>query len=158
MNEALQGVLIGFISSLAVSILTTYVTVRLSLKQFYSQRWWERKAEAYSSIIEQLSYLQYYYRKLEGAELGAESLDPDRRKELGKKATEAMEFLEKSAAAGAYAVSKETADAVFTLIQELVIVRGVAEGPMDLIGSSWEALTKCMAVVREQAKVDLQGN
>ena len=52
----LQGILV-----VIASVITTYVTVKLSIKQFYSTRWWEKQAEAYSHIIEHLSYLQYYF-------------------------------------------------------------------------------------------------
>ena len=38
-----------------VAIITSVVTVRLSVRAFSSQRWWERKADAYSSIINALS-------------------------------------------------------------------------------------------------------
>lgn len=44
-----------------VTAITAYITIRCSLKQFFSQRWWEKKVEAYSNIIEHLSYLQYYF-------------------------------------------------------------------------------------------------
>jgi len=47
-------------TGLFVAIVTPVITVRLSLKSFVSQRWWERKAEAYSQIMEQLSYSEHY--------------------------------------------------------------------------------------------------
>ena len=55
MSEITQGILIALIPALVVSIITAYVTVRLSIRQFYSQRWWDKKAEAYSQILEHLS-------------------------------------------------------------------------------------------------------
>ncbi len=47
-------------TGLFVAIVTPVITARLSLKSFVSQRWWERKAEAYSQIMEQLSYSEHY--------------------------------------------------------------------------------------------------
>jgi len=61
MSEFARDIFIYLISALIVSIITAYLTVKFSIKQFYSQKWWEKKAEAYSNIIEKLSYLQYYF-------------------------------------------------------------------------------------------------
>ena len=61
MSEFTQGILVALVPSMIVSIFTAYVTVRLSMRQFYSQRWWEKRAEAYSQIIEHLTFLQFYY-------------------------------------------------------------------------------------------------
>lgn len=51
---------ISLVPSIIIAIITSVVTVRLSLKQFYSQKWWEKKAEAYTNIIESLAIMQYY--------------------------------------------------------------------------------------------------
>ena len=39
------------VSGGAIAIVTAFLTVRLSLKQFRSERLWERKIEAYERII-----------------------------------------------------------------------------------------------------------
>lgn len=59
MDNFLQGFLIALMPAFLVSVITAYITVRLSVKQFSSQRWWEKKAEAYSHIIERSSELLY---------------------------------------------------------------------------------------------------
>ena len=45
--------------SLLVAIFTTLITVKLLLKSFKTERWWEYKRETYSKIIEKLSNLKY---------------------------------------------------------------------------------------------------
>jgi ABC-type arginine/histidine transport system permease subunit len=52
-------VVVGFGLSVIASIISAFVTVKLSLKQFRSERLWEKKAETYSNIIEHLSRLEY---------------------------------------------------------------------------------------------------
>lgn len=54
----LTQLLTGFVLSVAASIITAIATVRLSLSRFRSERWWERKADAYSRLIEELALLQ----------------------------------------------------------------------------------------------------
>ena len=53
----------SLVQSIVIALVTAYVTVRLSLKQFYSQRWWEKKAEAYSAIIHSLYQMKAYVEK-----------------------------------------------------------------------------------------------
>ena len=63
MIEIINNVLQIIIPGLIISIVTAVLTVRLSVKQFTSQRWWEKKAEAYSKIIENLSNLQFCFEE-----------------------------------------------------------------------------------------------
>lgn len=41
-----------------LAVITAAVTVRLSLRNFYTEKWWERQAEAYSEILESLSHMK----------------------------------------------------------------------------------------------------
>lgn len=43
------------LSGLAIAVVTAWVTVRLSLKRFRSERLWERKYDAYAEILNALS-------------------------------------------------------------------------------------------------------
>lgn len=54
----------NFIPAILVSIITAMVTVRLSIKQYQSQRWWEKKAETYNLIIKNLAELRYFIEDL----------------------------------------------------------------------------------------------
>jgi hypothetical protein len=51
-------VLLNLGSSLIVAIVTAALTVRLALRRFYSEKWWERKAAAYTAIIEALHHVR----------------------------------------------------------------------------------------------------
>ena len=61
MTNIIQEILSNLIPVVFVSIITAFIAVKLSIRQFYSQKLWEKKAEAYTQIVEQLSYLQFYY-------------------------------------------------------------------------------------------------
>lgn len=45
--------------ALIVALVSPVVTVRVALKQFYSQKWWEQKSEAYVGLIQFLSEYQH---------------------------------------------------------------------------------------------------
>jgi len=52
------GALITLISSLLVAIVTAQWTVRLALRRFYSEKWWERKSAAYTAIFESMHHIR----------------------------------------------------------------------------------------------------
>lgn len=70
----LMSVLLSLISAVVVAILT----VRLSLRQFYSQKWWEKKASLYSEIIGDLRKLFYCLKELYEVEIGEKELSNKR--------------------------------------------------------------------------------
>ena len=47
-------------AGLFVAVVTSVVTVRLSIKRFRSERWWERKVEAYTDLLSSLSDSKRY--------------------------------------------------------------------------------------------------
>ena len=44
--------------SLVVAIISAYLTARFALRRFYSEKWWERRAAAYTSIIESTHHVR----------------------------------------------------------------------------------------------------
>lgn len=48
----------GFASAVLVAIITSIITVRLALRRFYSEKWWEKKSSAYSEIIKSLHHVR----------------------------------------------------------------------------------------------------
>jgi hypothetical protein len=69
--------LITLLPSLVVAVFTSIVTVQLALRRFHAERWWERKTDAYSRIVEALNVVMgYWYARLQeertGQTLGAE--------------------------------------------------------------------------------------
>ena len=101
----MQGIFIALIPGVIVSIITAYVTVQLSMKQFYSQRWWEKKAEAYSHIIEHLSYLQFYFGEWFNEGANIKELGDSDKERLSEGYRQARESIAKATAIGAYNTS-----------------------------------------------------
>ena len=68
----------NLVVGLVIAVVSARVTVHFALKRFYSEKWWERKAEAYSSIIEALHHIRNYADhhmefEMRGAEIGRAS-------------------------------------------------------------------------------------
>lgn len=50
--------ILNLILPIFIAVVTAWFTVRFSLKQFYSQKWWEKRWEAYVTIIECLHHMK----------------------------------------------------------------------------------------------------
>src|SRR5882757_10898790 len=48
----------SFASTLVVAVVSSLLAVRLALRRFYSEKWWERKSAAYTAIIESMHHLR----------------------------------------------------------------------------------------------------
>lgn len=154
MSEFLQGLLVAFIPSFIVSIATALVTVRLSIRQFYSQRWWEKKAEAYSSVIEQLSYLHLYYGRWFDHLVGNRQLDDEDKAQLEARYRQATESVEKATAAGAYILSDQAATALREMTDRLNQIDPF--DPFEDVNKHYTAVKECIARMREYARADLK--
>ncbi len=154
MTEFTQGIFTALIPAIIVSIITAYVTVKLSLKQFYSEKWWEKKAVAYSHIIEHLSYLQYYFGEWFSEGLYEKKLTDKHKEKLSEGYRQARESITKAAAIGTYIVSDDTVTARVKLLRELE-----KEGPrgnwVGDIDRCYGSVKECITKIREYAKVDL---
>jgi hypothetical protein len=42
------------LSGLLIAIVTSFLTVRLAVWRFHSEKWWEKKAEIYAKLLEAL--------------------------------------------------------------------------------------------------------
>ncbi|MBQ0761128.1 MAG: hypothetical protein KBT72_15840 [Zhongshania sp.] len=48
------------IPGIFVAIVTSMITVRLSIRRFYEEKWWERKFDVYSKLFKALHHLKNY--------------------------------------------------------------------------------------------------
>ena len=45
-------IVLTLLTGIGIAAASSFITVRLSIKQFRTQRWWEKKVETYQKIIE----------------------------------------------------------------------------------------------------------
>jgi hypothetical protein len=51
-------ILVDLVQGIVVAITTSLIAVKLALRRFYSEKWWEQKLSAYTRIIEALSQMK----------------------------------------------------------------------------------------------------
>jgi class 3 adenylate cyclase len=97
---AVVGVIAGFFASYR------------AYRDFRRQRWWERRADAYTRLIEALSDLVSYYRAIAEADLVRADLSADRKAELDHQWSEASRLVDRAANSGAFLLSDQVAHAL----------------------------------------------
>ncbi|MFF2484610.1 hypothetical protein [Paenibacillus sp. NPDC058071] len=150
MNEFTSGLLMAIIPAVIVAMISSYITVRLSKSQFYSQKWWEKKEEAYSNLIEQISYLLYYFEKYSEHSIGIIEISEQERKQMEEEYRVVQKAVKKSAAVGSFIVSELSAKALTELIKELDIEK-VGCHMFDNFDRWFEATKSCINIIRKEA-------
>ena len=140
-----------FLIPFLVAIITSFLTVHLSIRQFRSQKWWETKAEAYTQIIQELSRLYYFYSEFCDVLEGTKTLSADVSKRLHTEHAEAEERISKAAAAGAFIISKQASDVLEKLILELTQKRDSHD-----VWDNYKSVKNCIEKIKAFAHADLK--
>lgn len=154
MSDLVTVLLNTIIPALLISIIASYVTVQLSLKQFYSQRKWDKKAEAYFQILEHLSYLQYYYGEWIDDFRFDLNISEDRKKKLLEGYLKSKEAITKASALGELVISASATKSMSELLHELFNQR-LNSNPDEAVDKSYGAVVECIKTIREEAKKTL---
>jgi hypothetical protein len=146
---------VTLISTVIGGMITAYFSVRLALKKFRTERWWEKKAETYTSAIEALFDIRAYSSETSDRLEVGRSLDDDRMQQLAKRSAAGRGELRRIAALGNLVVSKDCATRLDLLITELddpLYNRDLYEIASDTADISSKAITD----LRELARADLR--
>ena len=140
-----------YVMPLAVAVVTAVLTVRLSFRQFQSERWWDRKADAYSKIIEALHHLATFSSMTWGEVTETATYTDDYRAKLLESYRKAVIDLEMATGVGAYVISDEAAKVLADLAS-----RPKDENPWSALDDDVRAYSDALAKIRELAKKDLK--
>jgi len=80
----------------AIAVLTALITVYLALHRFRTEKWWERKAETYSHIIEALHSAKHTLEVNYKAEMNRHDIPAERDKTLNERSLQANDDIRKS--------------------------------------------------------------
>lgn len=142
------------VPGLLIAIFTSLLTVRLSIRKFHSERWWERKEQAYSNLLE----IIYGYVSYTSKHLG-DMFEPDQRsgEDKAKWEKDWRSYNEKYAKARGLAslhLSKKAIQILDQYDQEKQDARNDADW-IDWMESDLSASKKCLKSLIDEAKHDL---
>lgn len=99
--------ILKYLFSVSITVLGAVVSVRLALRRFYSEKWWEKKANSYTFIIESLVSMKAYYgAKLDCIESSRVS-DDQKEIELEKHHSKAKNDINRYLQMGQFTISPE---------------------------------------------------
>lgn len=94
-------------TSVVVAVFSAYIGARIALSRFYSEKWWERRAAAYTAIIEAVHHIREHADTNLAFSLAGKDLPPDGDKELTQKLQSAIAELRKQRDIGSLVISDE---------------------------------------------------
>ncbi len=149
--DSVEQVLLTVLPGLVVGVLTAVVANRLTLNRFYTERWWERKADTYSKIMESLYHMVNY--------TGQQMRDPATRdkeieQELLSRSMSATQQIDQITSIGAFIISKTSAMRLTVLRKELENA-AKADDWYEYLEAEYSALADCIRDIREIANDDL---
>ncbi|MBZ5794474.1 hypothetical protein K8353_30570 [Burkholderia contaminans] len=113
------GPLASFGGSVIVAIITALLTVRLALKRFYAEKWWERQSAAYESIFEALHHVRNHADTNLSFSLRGRELPEEGERELTEKLQGAMAELRKQVDIGSFVLSESAIRVMVKLMSDL---------------------------------------
>src|SRR3984893_13906661 len=99
----------SLLTPLLVAVVTAVLTVQLSFRRFQAERWWDRKAEAYSKIIEALHHAVAYTSMSYSDWVENVEHTEEYKERLGESYSKALKEIEIATGVGAYIISDEAA-------------------------------------------------
>lgn len=155
MPEWMSNWLPPFFSSCAVAVLASWVTVRLSIKRFRAERWWDRKYEAYSRIMQAL----HDWKRCCEHEIARETVEHFRsseayERELNERRNESAAELRKLMDMGSFILSKDATDELDRL-RKREPADWRTDGLLSVYETDLEACSECLERIIPIARRDL---
>ena len=155
MNQFLNNMAPALVVGVLVSIVSAVITVRLALKRFRQEHWWERKAEAYSRIMEAFHDLSKYYDSLEVEALGGKVLTDERWAVIRAEYEGSLKQINKATAIGSFIISQEAA-AILEAFQKRSLPNPQETAPFDFYFDASKGCKEAALLLRKAAKGDLR--
>ena len=143
-------------SAVFVAVITAVVTVNLSLRRFYKEKWWESKRDTYMELFSALYHLKRIEQDWYDEVRYPDQHKPDESLGDAKRAAEHRYSLEKTIALSSFLVSDEAT----RVLEQYVSERNAArrKDPDDTAGLHRDALDKCINLLKVAARKDLRIN
>ena len=151
MSSSVIQFVASLVTPLLVAVVTAVLTVQLSFRRFQAERWWDRKADAYSRIIEALYHVVAHASMTQEVWYEDAKFHEEYKKERVESYRKALRDLEMATSVGAYVISEEAAK-----ILTEVAKRQRIKGPNEAMADQFEEYTNALTKIRELAKKDLK--
>ena len=145
--------LIPSVIGLITTICAAFFSAHWAVRRAFKERWWERKEQAYTDIIEALHNL-LRYSALCANDYQDRSEHP-KKKEFGERYTEAYWNIQKMTDIGPFVISNQAAD-ILQKLRNKPQLEWNENPPWDIYEADCENYREALEGIRECAKIDLK--
>lgn len=138
--------------SFLVALTTALLTVWLSLRRYYREKWWEAKMRAYTDLIQALHHMKRDVEISIRAELTGGDTDTDFHKEWSAKHRAAWDEIRRQVDVGEFLYSPASMQILQALLND---TKDRDEGYFAHLEDIQTAVEKCLPAVKAAARADL---
>ena len=144
----------NLVGGIPVALLTAWLTVKFALRRFQSEKWFERRVDAYTKVIEALHFMKHCTeRQLRAAERGVD-LPKETEEELVNAYRKGLSDLRRLTDMGALLFSPRAVAVLDTLNNELKAATE-EQSWWEHLDAEGAAISKALFELRPIAKSDL---
>lgn len=151
----MTNVALNILTGIAIAAVSSWITVQLSLRRFRSEKWWEKRVEAYERVIEALHHAKAFSSAhLDAFEMG-KGVSDKQNKELRANSKKAQLEIERATEIGGFIICEEA-------VQRLKQYQGEAKSAgntqhwHEYVEADWVATNACLEGIIRIAKKDLR--
>lgn len=144
---------VNFLVSVLVALLTSWLTVKFALHRFQSEKWFERRLDAYTKVIEAIHFMKHCTERQLRAGLRGTDIPKEIEEELVSSYRKGLSDLQRFTDMGALLFSPEAVAILDTLNSELLSAN--ADDYWVNLEDEEAAISKCLSELRLIAKRDL---
>lgn len=138
----------------SVGIIAGLFSAFLAIRGHRDKKWWELRVEAYRTLIEALSDLNYYFDSKYLAELQKRALNDDEKNKLNKIWNESYHKVRKATDSGSFLFSKEVNSELNGFMEHYR--NDYHESYFEYLDTYSALIEKCLNNVVEKSKKDLK--
>ena len=153
LNPFLQGMLAALSVSLLVVLVAFQWRVKRLMKQLHSEKWTNRKSQAYGQIVGHLFFLRTYYQ--EQFDDSCQRLSSDDT-QVEKHYEQAKTILTHAASVGGHLISEQASESLINLLRTLRQV-SLGSDAMSYFATCFDLVHDCSRRVRIYVEADLKG-
>ena len=153
----LATVLLSFIGSVVAAVVSAWITARLSLRKFYSEKQWARTSAAYSNIIEAMHHIREHADTNLAFEGKALQIPADGKQKLNAHLQRAIADLRRHRDVGSFVISSEAVGIINGLFAELdkSVEIGSNQSFFEYCDYRVGAVDQALGKIRDAARSDL---
>jgi len=152
-QAALNAFSLNILAGIVVAIISALTATHLALKRFRTEKWWERKVDAYSRIIEALHNSKTWTEEHLKAAFEEQEIPEEKKNELTARARAAHDEIRKAINVGGFLLSDEALNRL-RLFEKESSKRH--ETWFDYLESDLSVTDACLNDIIEIAKNDLK--